>query len=105
MGGITFLRKYDFSIVDMTSIDFPLVFIEGNYRMVCLYPGGYRSVFSVSECAELHGVLKELPNQEGPVFLEVKVKKGSRKDLGRPTTTPIENKKALMRFLNNTFTE
>ena len=35
----------------------------------------YRSVFSVSECAELHGVLKELPNQEGPVFLEVKVKK------------------------------
>lgn len=43
MGGITFLRKYDFSIVDMTSIDFPLVFIEGNYRMVCLYPGGFRS--------------------------------------------------------------
>ena len=37
------MRKYDFSIVDMTSIDFPLVFIEGNYRMVCLYPGGFRS--------------------------------------------------------------
>lgn len=35
----------------------------------------------------------------GPVFLEVKVKKGNRKDLGRPTTTPIQNKEALMDFL------
>ena len=30
---------------------------------------------------------------------EVKVKKGNRKDLGRPTTTPIQNKEALMSFL------
>ena len=37
---------------------------------------------------------------DGPVFLEVKVKKGNRKDLGRPTTTPIQNKEALMKFLN-----
>lgn len=82
----------------------PTVGLQVNLSLVAK-ACGYRSVFSVSECAELHGVLKELPNQEGPVFLEVKVKKGFRKDLGRPTTTPIENKKALMRFLNNTFTE
>jgi phosphonopyruvate decarboxylase len=37
--------------------------------------------------------------QEGPVLLEIKVKKGNRKDLGRPTTTPIQNKEALMNFL------
>ena len=44
MGVITFLREYDFSIVNITSVDFPLVFIEGNYRLVCLYPGGFRSL-------------------------------------------------------------
>ena len=32
-------------------------------------------------------------------FLEVRVKKGNRKDLGRPTTTPVQNKEALMDFL------
>ena len=30
----------------------------------------------------------------------VKVNKGARKDLGRPTATPIENKQAFMEFLN-----
>ena len=35
----------------------------------------------------------------GPVLLEVKVKKGARNDLGRPTKTPIENKEAFMKFL------
>ena len=40
------------------------------------------------------------PSPDAPVFLEVKVKKGNRKDLGRPTTTPIQNKEALMEFLS-----
>jgi len=35
----------------------------------------------------------------GPVLLEIQVRKGNRKDLGRPTTTPIQNKEALMAFL------
>ena len=38
---------------------------------------------------------------DGPVLLDVHVKKGNRKDLGRPTTTPIENKEALMSFLKS----
>ena len=29
----------------------------------------------------------------------VKVNKGSRKDLGRPTSTPIENKKKFTEFI------
>lgn len=58
---------------------------------------GYKSVFSVSSKEEL---LQRLPNLgEAPVFLEIRVKKGNRKDLGRPTTTPIQNKEALMDFL------
>ena len=37
---------------------------------------------------------------QGPILLEIKVKKGARKDLGRPTTTPIQNKEVLMDYLN-----
>ena len=37
---------------------------------------------------------------KGPVMLEISVKKGARKDLGRPKTSPIENKNAFMQFLN-----
>lgn len=58
---------------------------------------GYKSVYSVSSKEELQQQLARL--DEAPVFIEVKVKKGNRKDLGRPTTTPIQNKEALMEFL------
>jgi phosphonopyruvate decarboxylase len=60
---------------------------------------GYKAVFSVNEKSSLETVLKDVKASEGPVFLEVKVKKGNRKDLGRPTTTPVQNKEALMEFL------
>ena len=62
---------------------------------------GYQACWSVSTQAELQAALAQLTQFEGPVLLEVKVKKGNRKDLGRPTTTPIENKEALMHFLNH----
>lgn len=64
---------------------------------------GYKAAISVSSKEELEKVLSALDSQlstiGGPALLEVKVKKGNRKDLGRPTTTPIQNKEALMEFL------
>lgn len=40
-------------------------------------------------------------NKNGSVsFLEVKIKKGARKDLGRPTSSPVENKNSLKEFLS-----
>lgn len=62
---------------------------------------GYSAAFSVRTIQELKSQLSILNSQfsEGPVLIEVKVKKGNRKDLGRPTTTPIENRDALMQFL------
>ena len=60
---------------------------------------GYLHTYSVCNQADLQDVLNEIIHQEGLTLLEVKVKKGNRKDLGRPTTTPVENKEALMRFL------
>lgn len=60
---------------------------------------GYKDAVSVDSRESLDKVLESVKNAEGPILLEVKVKKGNRKDLGRPTTTPIENKNALMKFL------
>ncbi len=61
---------------------------------------GYKATYSVDTINQLETVLAEVKNAEGPVLLQVCVKKGNRKDLGRPTTTPIQNKEALMKFLN-----
>lgn len=47
---------------------------------------------------QLRNALDNMPS-EGLQLLEIRVKKGNRKDLGRPTTTPIQNKEALMEFL------
>ena len=62
---------------------------------------GYKYVYSIESKDRLKELLEKLKEIEGPVFLEVKVKKGNRKDLGRPTTTPIQNKEALMAFLKD----
>ena len=58
---------------------------------------GYKATISVDNKEALVAALKKVA--EGPILIEVKVKKGNRKDLGRPTTTPIQNKEALMDFL------
>lgn len=60
---------------------------------------GYSIVYSVETLDYLHELIAKIKNLEGLIFLEVKVKKGNRKDLGRPTTTPIQNKEAFMSFL------
>lgn len=64
---------------------------------------GYKHVVSVDNKEDLENQLSIINSQlsinEYPIFLEIRVRKGNRKDLGRPTTTPIENKEALMDFL------
>ena len=62
---------------------------------------GYPHVYSVDNKTDLNVILSEAKNLEGPVFIEIKVRKGNRKDLGRPTTTPVQNKEALMSFLKD----
>ena len=60
---------------------------------------GYKKAYNVSSMESLQEILQQIQDEEGPLFLQICVKKGNRKDLGRPTTTPVENKKALMEFL------
>ena len=60
---------------------------------------GYKDTYSVDNKDDLVDVLGKAKHESGSVLVEVKVKKGNRKDLGRPTTTPIQNKEALMNYL------
>lgn len=62
---------------------------------------GYKEYYSCESRIELLKLSEKIKNMQESVFLEIKVKKGARKDLGRPTTTPIENKEAFMKFLCN----
>jgi phosphonopyruvate decarboxylase len=64
---------------------------------------GYKQVFSVKTIKELRQVLNEITasgKKNGPPFIEVLVRKGNRKDLGRPRSSPQENKEAFMRFVS-----
>lgn len=62
---------------------------------------GYSHVGSCEGLAEFGAALSRLFACEGVSFLEVKVNKGSRKDLGRPTTTPVENRDAFAAFVRS----
>jgi phosphonopyruvate decarboxylase len=60
---------------------------------------GYATVLSIDNKEGLQETVQRLPFLPSPVFLEIKVRKGARRDLGRPTVTPVENKRKLMDFL------
>jgi len=59
---------------------------------------GYKSAYQATSINELKNILKTIAIEQGPILLEVKAAIGSRDNLGRPTTTPVENKNA---FMNN----
>lgn len=61
---------------------------------------GYKEVISVTTSEELDSAIETLKKRQGPILLEIRVHRGNRKDLGRPTTTPAQNKDALMDFLS-----
>lgn len=60
---------------------------------------GYDCVFQVQSLDEIDNVWTEFYQLAKPCLLEIKVKSGARKDLGRPKEKPVENKKVFMDFL------
>lgn len=60
---------------------------------------GYLYAQSVDNEENLREVLSTTNKLKGPILIEVKVKKGARKDLGRPTSSPIKNKGEFIEFL------
>ncbi len=62
---------------------------------------GYSEANSVKTKGELEQEINKIKEKRGPSLLVIKVNKGARNNLGRPTTTPIENKNTFMKFLND----
>ena len=64
---------------------------------------GYHAVYSADHESDLASVLRDAreASAEGPVMIEVRCSCSSRADLGRPTTTPTQNRDALMAFLQS----
>lgn len=60
---------------------------------------GYTMVASASSIEEIKSKLTDTINHKGRAFLEIKVNKGARENLGRPTKTPKENKSTFQHFL------
>jgi phosphonopyruvate decarboxylase len=62
---------------------------------------GYTITVSVQNLNEIKQSIEVLKDSKGPSLLEIKVKKGSRSDLGRPKVTPRYNKASFMEFLSD----
>lgn len=59
---------------------------------------GYRYAVCVEDMTSLRKELETAKQQEGPIFIEVKVKLGAREDLGRPKETAVENRNQFMHY-------
>ena len=60
---------------------------------------GYPNAVCVDNFADLDKELKKAGESEKLSFIEVKCSIGAREDLGRPTTTSLENKQNFMEYL------
>lgn len=61
---------------------------------------GYSNVASVDNFDDLDSELKKAKDSNCLSFIEIKSSIGARDDLGRPTTTAIENKENFMSYIN-----
>jgi len=89
---------FDNSTYDSTGGQ-PTVSTTVDFQKIAL-ANGYKNSQIVSGKNELIKEIKNIQESEGPNMLIVKVNKGARKDLGRPTSTPIENKDSFMKFVS-----
>lgn len=57
---------------------------------------GYSHTNTISNRKELNKELNKIRNVNGPTLTIIKIKRGARKNLGRPTITPIQNKETFV---------
>ncbi|MEJ6636164.1 MAG: phosphonopyruvate decarboxylase [Akkermansiaceae bacterium] len=61
---------------------------------------GYTDTWRVERPEDVVEKIALLRSAPGPAMLEIMVQKGARPDLGRPKTSPVENKKSFIQFLS-----
>ena len=59
----------------------------------------YEHVFRAQTSEELKSCIVGLKDSRGPSLLEICVRRGARKDLGRPASTPVQNNNSFMDFV------
>lgn len=62
---------------------------------------GYSLSLLIDDFTNITEIINEVVSFKGSVFLEIKCRRGSREDLGRPDRTPLENRDELMNFLES----
>ena len=77
----------------------PTVALDMDFVMIAK-ACGYKNVVSVESFEDLDRELMEAKKKNELSFLEIKCSIGARNDLGRPTTTPQENKNGFMNYLS-----
>lgn len=73
----------------------PTVADKINFKDIVL-ASGYKGYALATTQEEILNKWDQLANVAGPVMLEIRIAIGSRDDLGRPTSSPLENKRAFM---------
>ena len=73
----------------------PTVCFEIDLRKISK-ASGYETVLGATTKEEVLQSMEIIKRSKFPSFLEIKVKKGHRNTLGRPSTTPLANKIAFM---------
>jgi len=74
--------------------------VAGNIDLVKIAKAcSYNKSFRAETKEQLDAALEKVKANQGPVFLEIRVRPGGRKELGRPKSTPQENKRQFMQFL------
>ena len=59
----------------------------------------YTKVFKIEKLDDFDQIFMNFQKEKGPCLLEILVNKGARKDLGRPTLSPKQNKLNFMSFI------
>jgi len=78
----------------------PTFGFEINFRTIAK-GCGYKLALTVQTPGEIKEAMSTLSSRKGPVLLEIKVNKGARENLGRPTVSPSESKNIFMGKLLN----
>jgi phosphonopyruvate decarboxylase len=76
--------------------------VSGNVNFVEVAAScGYKNALFAHDLKELEGFLREWKQNPSLTFLHLKIRKGTKENLGRPKTKPFEIKNRLMFFIGN----
>ena len=59
----------------------------------------YRSAYVIQNTKDIRKMVSRLKKEKGPAMLVIKIKKGAREDLGRPSVSPKKHKELFMKRL------